>query len=388
MPKIHCLNNISSYGTDQLPEGYELIDSAADADAILVRSAAMHDMQFGPGLLAIGRAGAGVNNIPLERCAEEGIVVFNTPGANANAVKEIVVAGMLLASRDILGGAQWCRDNASDADIAKSAEAAKKAFAGTEILGKKLGVIGLGAIGAKVARAAIDLGMQVLGCDPYVSVQAAWNIDTRVVHTENLDDIYSQCDFITIHVPALDSTKGMIDAAAFSKMQEGAVLLNFSRDSLVDEDALADAIASGKIARYVTDFVTPKVMQMDRVIPIPHLGASTAEAEDNCALMAVEEIVDYLENGNIANSVNYPAATLGDSSRDGGRLAVLHKNVPSMVGQITNILGDANANISNMVNASRGDTAYTLIALDSPAEAAMASQMEAIADVIRVRVVK
>ena len=388
MPKIHCLNNISSYGTDRLPESYELIDNIKQATGILVRSAKMHDMEFGPDTLAIARAGAGVNNIPLERCAEEGIVVFNTPGANANAVKELVVATMIMASRNINEGIQWCRDNANDPEIATSVEAAKKAFSGTEIMGKKLGVIGMGAIGARVARAAIDLGMKVYGCDPYVSVDAAWNIDTRVNHVDTMDEIYKTCDFITVHVPALDSTKGMLGEAAFAKMQPGTIILNFSRDTLVDEAAMAKALEDGTVGCYITDFATPAVMQMKNVMATPHLGASTTEAEDNCALMAVNELVDYIENGNITNSVNYPAATLGSAAADGGRIGVLHKNVPNMVGQITNILGESGANIANMVNASRGDFAYTLIALDEPAEKAYVEAICAIGDVLRVRLIK
>lgn len=388
MPKIHCLNNISAYGTDQLPGTYELTDSIDEAQGILVRSAAMHDMEFSDELLAIGRAGAGVNNIPLERCAEKGIVVFNTPGANANAVKELFVAGMLLASRDIVGGIQWCRENASDPDIAKSAEKAKKAFAGSEVYGKSLGVIGLGAIGAKVARAAIDLGMDVYGCDPYVSVSAAWNIDTRVTHVNDMDDIFENCDFISIHVPALESTVGMINAEAISKMRDGVVFLNFSRDTLVDEEAMAAGLASGKVGTYVTDFATPGVMQMENALVIPHLGASTNEAEDNCAAMAVEEVVDYIDNGNITNSVNFPAATLGYPREGEGRLAVLHKNIPNMMGQITNAIGEAGANIANLVNGSRGEFAYTLIALDAPAEAAVVDKIAAIDSILRVRVIK
>ena len=387
MARIHCLNNISKKGTDQLPENYELVDDLQAADGILVRSAQLHDVEFPQSLVAIARAGAGVNNIPLERCAEEGIVVFNTPGANANAVKELVLAGMLLTCRDIVGGIQWCRDNADDPDIAKSAEKAKKAFAGSELYGKSLGVVGLGAIGAKVARAAIDLGMDVYGCDPYVSVNAAWNIDTRVTHVNDMDDIYENCDFITIHVPAMDSTKGMIGAEAVSKMKDGAVFLNFSRDSLVDEQAMADGLATGKVRAYVTDFATPGVMKMEHAIVLPHLGASTSEAEDNCALMAVEEVVDYIENGNIANSVNYPAATLGELRDGKQRLCILHKNVPNMVGQFTNILGDAGANIANMVNASRGDFAYTLIDLDASTDASVLDAVASVDEVIRFRAV-
>ena len=315
MARIHCLNNISKKGTDQLPEGYELTDDLAQADGILVRSAKLHDTEFPPSLLAIARAGAGVNNIPLDRCAEEGIVVFNTPGANANAVKELVLCGMLLASRGIVDGAQWCRDNADDPNIGKSAEKAKKAFAGREIMGKKLGVIGLGAIGALVANAAIDLGMDVYGYDPYVSVDAAWRLSKDVHHVTNLDDICRECDYITIHVPAMDATKGMIGADQIGLMKADAVLLNFSRDTLVDSAALVAALDADKLGRYVTDFAIPAIMGAKNAIVIPHLGASTAEAEENCAVMAVAEIVDFIENGNIKNSVNFPPVSLGARRR-------------------------------------------------------------------------
>ena len=385
MPKIHCLNNISKVGTDLLPASYQLTDEIGEATAILVRSAAMHDMEFGPELVAIGRAGAGVNNIPLERCAQEGIVVFNAPGANANAVKELVLAGMLLACRDIVGGIGWCRDNADDADIAKSAEKAKKAFAGTEILGKTLGVVGLGAIGEKVAEAAVALGMKVVGYDPYASTSKLAAIAQL---TDNLDYLYEQSDFITIHVPALESTIGMIGADALAKMKDGVVVLNFSRDTLVDGPAMTEALASGKVRRYVTDFATPEVMKMENAIVIPHLGASTSEAEDNCAIMAVNELVDYIDNGNIAHSVNYPAVHLATASDAGARIAVLHANTPNMLACITGAFGEADENIAGTANGSRGDWAYTLVELDAPASPATLEALRGIDGVVRVRVIR
>ena len=385
MKYIHCLNNISHFGTDLLTSEYELTEDMNQACGILVRSAAMHDMEFSPELLAIGRAGAGVNNIPLDRCAQEGIVVFNTPGANANAVKELVLAGMLMGSRDIVGGIEWCKQNADDENIAKAAEKAKKAFAGRELLGKKLGVIGLGAIGAMVANAAIDLGMDVYGIDPYVSVNAAWKIDAHVHHVTDFDEIYKQCDYITIHVPAMPSTKGMIDAHACELMKDGCVFLNFSRDTLVDEEAMAAALERGNVARYITDFATPGVMKMKNAIAIPHLGASTAEAEDNCAIMATREIMDYIENGNIRNSVNYPACNLG-TAVPGSRISLLHANIPNMLGQITKVLGDDEANIANMQNGARGEFAYTLIDIDGDASA-FVDDLAAIEGMRRVRLI-
>lgn len=388
MPKILCLNNISSAGTDKLPENYELTESIDEATGVLVRSASMHDMEFPESLLAIARAGAGVNNIPLDECAKAGIVVFNTPGANANAVKELVLAGMLLASRDIIGGVQWCRENADDPDIAKSVEKAKKGFAGTEILGKKLGVIGLGAIGAKVANAAVDLGMEVYGYDPFVSVNAAWNINRDVHHVTDVNEIYSTCDFISIHVPSTEDTKGMIGFDACAKMRKGAVVLNFSRDTLVDTEAMTAALETGKVRSYVTDFCTPEVMAMKNVITIPHLGASTAEAEDNCAMMAVEEIVDYLENGNIKNSVNYPNCDMGTVPEGNGRIVVLHDNVPNMVGTVSGALGDAGCNITNMMNKSRGEHAYTMLDLDQPATEAATQALAGAEGIHKVRIIK
>ncbi|HIW75052.1 MULTISPECIES: 3-phosphoglycerate dehydrogenase family protein [Gordonibacter] len=388
---VHCLNNISSHGTDLLTDAYELTDDPANASAILVRSAAMHDMEFGDELLAIARAGAGVNNIPLDRCAEEGIVVFNTPGANANAVKEIVLCALLLASRGIVEGIEWCRANAEDENIAKAAEKAKKAFAGREIMGKKLGVIGLGAIGAEVANTALDLGMDVYGYDPYVSVGAAWRLSSAVHHVTNLDDLLRTCDYLTIHVPAVEGTIGMIDERACDLMKEGAVLLNFSRDTLVNNDAMAAALASGKVGAYVTDFAVPAVMQMERTIVLPHLGASTAEAEDNCAAMAVRQTMDYLENGTIKNSVNYPACDMGPVPEGLRRVAVLHANVPSVIAQVTNVFGDAGVNIENMTNKARGENAYTMLDLDAgtpghPDDAI--DRLSAIEGVRRVRVVR
>ena len=391
MRNIHCLNNISAYGTALLTDDYQLVDDLTQAEGVLVRSAALHDTAFPESLQAIARAGAGVNNIPLDRCAEEGIVVFNTPGANANAVKEIVVRGLMLGSRDIAGGSAWCRHNAADENIAKAAEKAKKAFAGREVKGKKLGVIGLGAIGAEVANIAIDLGMDVYGYDPYVSVGAAWRISSAVHHVTNLDDIFRTCDYMTIHVPAMEGTIGMIDERACSLMKDGAVFLNFSRDTLVDNAAMAAALDSGKVHAYITDFATPEVMKMERAIVLPHLGASTAEAEDNCAMMAVRELMDYLENGNIANSVNYPACDMGPVPDGLRRVAVLHANVPNAIARITNVFGDAGVNIENMMNKARGENAYTMLDLDAgtpghPDDAI--ERLSAIEGVRRVRVVK
>ena len=386
MPRIHCLNNISKKGTDQLPAGYELVDDLAQADGVLVRSAQLHETEFPPSLLAIARAGAGVNNIPLDRCADEGIVVFNTPGANANAVKELVIAGMLLGSRGIIDGATWCRENADDPAIGKSAEKAKKAFAGREILGKKLGVVGLGAIGALVANAAIDLGMEVIGYDPYVSVAAAWRISNRVQHTTNLDELCAQCDYITIHVPAMDSTKGMIGANQIAAMKDDAVLLNFSRDTLVDEAALIEALNADKLGRYVTDFATQPLMSAKNAIVIPHLGASTAEAEENCAVMAVHEIADFIENGNITNSVNFPAVDMGPKRAIGQRITVLHRNVPGVINGITEALADHGHNVANMVSKSRGDYAYAVIDIDDQVGDDAYDKMSARENVLRVRI--
>ncbi len=387
MRNIYCFNAISKYGTDRLTADYALTDDLAKAEGVLVRSAALHETEFGDSLLAIARAGAGVNNIPLDRCANEGIVVFNTPGANANGVKELVIAGLLLAARDVVGGIEWCKENKEDANIAKTVEKAKKAFAGYEIKGKKLGVIGLGAIGAEVANTAAALGMEVYGYDPYISINAAWALSRDVKHITSVDTIYQECDYITVHVPLLDSTRGMINGQTIGQMKDGVVVLNFARDLLVDDDAMAAALETGKVRRYVTDFPNPKSVAMKNVIAIPHLGASTEESEDNCAKMAVEELMDYLENGNIRNSVNYPNCDMG-VCHAASRVAVLHLNVPNMIGQITGILAAGNVNISDMTNKSRDKYAYTLLDLENPAEEDMVEKLKAIKGVLRVRVIK
>ena len=382
--KIYCLNNIAKIGTDEFRSGYSLIDSMDEAAGVLVRSADMKEINFPAGLRAIARAGAGVNNIPLDRCAEEGIVVFNTPGANANSVKELVLCGMLLASRDVAGGIAWVRENASDPDIAKTTEKAKKAFAGNELKGKTLGVIGLGAIGVLVANAAVALGMKVYGFDPYLSVNSAWNLSPMVIHAEKIEAIYSVSDYITIHVPATPGTKGMIGAEAVSLMKNGAVLLNFARDTLVDEPVLAAALETGAVKRYVTDFPTPESTHMKNAIVIPHLGASTEEAEDNCAVMAVRQMQDYLDNGNIRHSVNYPEIDLGICETE-ARVGILHRNIPNMLSQITNFFGNQGLNIENLANKSRGNYAYTLLDISHPMPHDTVERLKEIDGVIRVR---
>ena len=387
MRKIYCFNAISKKGTDLLTDAYGLTDQLQEAEGVLVRSAALHDTEFPESLLAIARAGAGVNNIPLERCAEEGIVVFNTPGANANGVKELVIAGLMLASRDVVGGIQWCQSIKDDPNIAKAVEKGKKAFAGVEIKGKKLGVIGLGAIGAEVANAAAALGMEVYGYDPYISVNAAWGLSRDVRHITSLDTIYQECDYITVHVPLTDSTKGMIGAASIAQMKDGVRVLNFARDLLVDDDAMAAALESGKVSCYVTDFPNPKSAQMKHAVTIPHLGASTEESEDNCARMAVEELMDFLENGNIRNSVNYPACDMG-VCRCASRVTVMHLNIPNMIGQITGILASGNVNITDMTNKSRDKVAYTMLDLETPADEITIQKLNAIKGVLRVRVIR
>jgi D-3-phosphoglycerate dehydrogenase len=387
MRKIHCLNAVSSCGTALLTEDYTLTDDIKEADGVLVRSASMHELEFPEDLLAIARAGAGVNNIPLDECAAKGIVVFNTPGANANGVKELVIAGLMLASRDIEGGIRWCKDNKDDENIAKSAEVAKKAFAGYEIKGKKLGVIGLGAIGAEVANACTSLGMEVYGYDPYISINAAWKLSRNIKHITSVDTIYQECDYITLHLPLIDSTKGMVNKAALERMKDGVVILNFSRDILVNEDDMADALKTGKVKKYVTDFPNPKSVHMEGAIVIPHLGASTEESEDNCAKMAVEEIVDYIDNGNIRNSVNFPACDMG-VCKAASRIAVLHLNIPNMIGQITGTLAAGDMNISDMTNKSREKYAYTLLDLESVPDEESIRKLSEIKGVLRVRVVK
>lgn len=387
MRKIHCLNAIANVGTDIFDENYKLTDNIEEADAIMVRSAAMGDMDFSENLLAIARAGAGVNNIPLERCADAGIVVFNTPGANANGVKELVICGMLLAARDVVGGIEWTRSIKDSDTIAKDVEKGKKNFAGGEIKGKKLGVIGLGAIGAEVANAAASLGLEVLGYDPFISVNAAWRLSRKIKHITDINEIFRECDYITLHVPLTDDNKGMIGKNSIPQMKDGVVILNFARDLLVDDDEMEKALESGKVARYVTDFPNTKSARMEKAIVIPHLGASTQESEDNCAVMAANELVDYLENGNIKNSVNFPSCDMGVCQVE-GRVALLHQNIPNMIGQITSAFAKNGYNISDLTNKSKGSKAYTLIDIESKASDSLVKELNAIDGILKVRVIK
>ncbi len=387
MLKYHCLNPIAEVGLERFTENYTTAENEADADAILVRSAGMHEMEFSSQLKAIARAGAGVNNIPLDKCAEQGIVVFNTPGANANGVKELVIAGMLLAARDIVGGIHWVEENEEDGDIAKKAEKQKKQFAGTELDGKKLGVIGLGAIGVRVANVATHLGMDVYGYDPYVSVDAAWKLSRNIHHAKTVDELYKECDYITIHVPAMESTKNMIDKDALSLMKENVVVLNFSRDVLVNSEAIVDALVAGKIRGYVTDFPIPELAGVKGAIVIPHLGASTEESEDNCAKMAVDEVMDFLENGNIQHSVNYPDCNMGVKSKGCSRITILHRNQPKMLGQFTGLLAEQDINIDIMSNKSRNEYAYTMIDTEAEVSDDLYQKLCRIDGVLRVRVI-
>lgn len=387
MFQYYCLNPIAKVGLDLFREEFQETKEIDDAEGILVRSASMHDMELSDKLLAVARAGAGVNNIPLDKCAEKGIVVFNTPGANANGVKELVIAGMLLASRDVVGGIEWVKTQAGNPDVGKAAEKEKKKFAGTEIENKKLGIIGLGAIGVKVANVAKHLGMEVYGYDPYVSVDAAWNLSRDVKHVLNVDEIYANCDIITIHVPLMDSTKGMINEAAIEKMKDGVILLNFARDLLVDETAVIAAIKKGKVRKYVSDFANPTTAGQEGCIVIPHLGASTEESEDNCAKMAVKEMMEYLENGNIRNSVNYPSCDMGVCDK-AGRIAIYHKNITNMIAKFTAAFGENGINISDLTNKSRGEVAYTMLDVETPATKEIIETLEKIDGVFRVRVVK
>ncbi len=390
MYQIQTLNKISPVGLAELGSNYQVADTVENPDAILVRSAVMHEMEFGSNLLAIARAGAGVNNIPLDRAAENGIVVFNTPGANANGVKELALAGMLLASRDIIGGINWVQTIKNEETIAKMVEKGKSKFAGTEIKGKKLGIIGLGAIGGPLGNAATHLGMEVYGCDPYISVDAAWNLSRTIKHVKTREEIFRECDFISVHTPLIENddpnvnTKKMINAETIAMMKDGVVILNFARDLLVDDEAMEAALKSGKVRKYVTDFPNAKTAGMEGVIAIPHLGASTEEAEDNCAAMAARELVDYLENGNIKNSVNFPNAEM---NAIGKKICILHKNVPSVIASLTTAISNAGGNIENMVNASRKDYAYTMIDVTGADAAPISEAMTKIDGVIRVRVI-
>ncbi len=383
----HCLNPISQVGLDGFSGLYVQTDNMNDADAILVRSAAMHDMELPEKLEAIARAGAGVNNIPLQKCAEAGIVVFNTPGANANGVKEAVLAGLLLASRDIVGGINWVQSERQNELIAKSAEKEKKRFAGNEIKGKRLGIIGLGAIGVLVANAAARLGMEVYGYDPYISVDAAWNLSRDIKHIKEVDEIYRECDYITIHVPLMDSTRKMINKEAIDKMKDGVVLLNYARDLLVDEEAVVDALRTGKMKRYVSDFPNPTTAGAKGCIVTPHIGASTEESEDNCAKMAVKELIDYIEHGNIHHSVNYPECDMGICNTV-CRVAINHRNIKNMIGQFASVLGEADLNIANMANQSKGEYAYSLFDLDTPITPEIIEKLKKIDGVLKVRVLK
>lgn len=387
MFKYTCLNPIADIGLNNLTDEYTKTDDFAEADAVLVRSAAMHDMELSDNLCAVARAGAGVNNIPLDKCADKGIVVFNTPGANANGVKELFVTGMLLAARDVVGGINWAKENADNENISKDMEKAKKQFAGTELMGKKIGVIGLGAIGVLVANVANRMKMDVYGVDPFLSVNNALSLSRDVKIVKSYEEIYKNCDYITIHVPLLEDTKGMLNKEAFDQMKDGVVILNMARDTLVNDDDMKAALESGKVAKYVTDFPNPAVMKMPNVIATPHLGASTAESEDNCAVMAVDEIRNYMENGNIINSVNYPNCDAGVCDTK-GRITVCHKNVPAMLNRITNVFSEANINIAHMTNKSSGDYAYCVFDIDSESSKEVADKLSAIDGVLKVRVVK
>ena len=391
--KYTCLNPIADVGLNIFGDEYEKTDDMKDADVVLVRSASMHGMEFDPKLKAIARAGAGVNNIPLDKCAEQGIVVFNTPGANANGVKELVIAGLLLASRDIVGGINWVQTIKDEAGVAKLVEKGKGKFAGKEIQGKKLGVIGLGAIGVLVANAANRLGMKVYGHDPFISIDNAWNLSRDVIHVKTRDEIFRECDYITVHTPLVESddpeknTKEMINSEAISKMKDGVIILNFARDLLVNDDDMAEALKSGKVAKYVTDFPNDKTAKMENVIAIPHLGASTEESEDNCAVMAVKQLRDYIENGTIRNSVNYPNCEAGVCQTE-GRIAICHRNIPNMLTQFTGAISAMNINISDMVNRSKGDYAYTVIDVEAKINQDIADKLAAIKGVLKVRIIK
>ena len=385
--KILCLNEISSHGTERFTDEYCLTKELGEADGILVRSADMHTMEFPESLMAIARAGAGVNNIPLDRCTKEGIVVFNTPGANANGVKELVIAGMLMAARDIHGGIDWVSANRKDPEVAATAEKKKKLFAGTEIRGKKLGVIGLGAIGVLVANAAESLGMTVYGYDPFISINGAWQLSSTIRHSETLDEIYENCDYITLHVPLLDTTKEMINRDSIAKMKDGVVVLNYARDLLVDEMAMTEALMSGKVKRYMCDFPNTRTVIMPNTTVTPHLGASTEESEENCAMMAVDQIMAYLENGTIRNSVNFPNCELS-AFRGSCRLLIFNENKPNMIGQFTSTLAAVGTNILDMSNKSRGDAAYTVIDPEQDIDDAMVEKLAAIDGVLRVRIIR
>lgn len=387
MYHIHYLNPISPEGTALWTEEYTTTEDLCQAEAVLVRSAAMRDLSLPGGLLAVARAGAGVNNIPLERCAEQGIVVFNTPGANAGSVMELALCGMLLGSRDVVGGIAWVQSIREQGDVAQKVEKGKARFAGHEIAGKKLGIIGLGAVGGPLANAARGLGMEVYGFDPFISIDAAWHLDSHIIRVKTREEIFANCDIISLHTPLLEDTRHMIDAPALQKMKDGVMLLNFARDLLVDDEALAQALQSGKVSRYVTDFPNDRTANMEGVIAIPHLGASTQESEDNCARMAVTQVRDYLENGNIVNSVNFPSCDMGPC-RKPGRITILHRNIPNSLSRFTGAVAARGMNISDMLNRSRGEYAYTMLDLDAPAPEGIVEDLERIEGVLRARAIR
>ncbi|MBQ7335621.1 MAG: phosphoglycerate dehydrogenase [Clostridia bacterium] len=383
--KIQLLNKIAAVGLKQLGNGYDVGETVENPDGIMVRSAVMHEMEFGSELKAIARAGAGVNNIPIDRCSEAGIVVFNTPGANANGVKELAVCALLLAARNVVGGIEWAKSLAGSTDVAKQVEKGKSKFAGTELQGKTLGVIGLGAIGGLIANTAIHLGMNVIGCDPYLSVEGAWNLNHRIVRAATYDEIFEKCDYISLHVPATKDTKNMICTVNIAKMKDGVKLINLSRADLVNAEDLKVAMADGKVSAYVTDFPTEEILEIPGVVAIPHLGASTEEAEDNCAVMAAIELDDYLKNGNIKNSVNFPNVDMPRSA--GARICVLHANVPAVLTQITGAVADEGLNIENMTNKSKGENAYTVLDVSSTPSDAAVARISSVEGIMRVRVI-
>ncbi|MBQ7858161.1 MAG: phosphoglycerate dehydrogenase [Oscillospiraceae bacterium] len=387
MFNVHYLNPISTKGTALWTEDYQTAQSIADAEAIMVRSAQMHEMELPEKLLAVARAGAGVNNIPLDRCAEKGIVVFNTPGANANGVVELALCGMLLGCRDVVGGIEWVKTIKDEGDVAKKVEKGKSRFAGHEIKGKKLGVIGLGAIGGPLANAAVKLGMEVYGCDPFISIDAAWHLDSNIVRVKTREEIFSQCDIITVHTPLLEDTKKMINAETIAMMKDGVIILNFARDLLVDDEAMEAALKSGKVKRYVTDFPNDRTAGMEGVVAIPHLGASTEESEDNCAKMAVKQMMNYLENGNIVNSVNFPTCDMGVCTK-AARITILHRNIPNLLSRFTSTVAAENINISDMMNRSKGEYAYTILDIDGQVSEAAVEHLKLIDGVLRIRVIR
>ncbi len=387
MFQVNYLNKISPKGTALWTEDYCQSQTVEEADALLVRSAAMQDMAFSQKLLAVARAGAGVNNIPLNRCAEQGIVVFNTPGANARSVMELTLCGLLLGCRDVVGGIEWVKSIAGTENVAKQVEKGKSQFAGHEILGRKLGVIGLGAVGGPFANAARKLGMQVYGCDPFISIDAAWHLDSQIHRVNSREEIFSTCDIISLHTPLLEDTRKMINAETLAKMKDGVIILNFARDLLVDDEAMAQALASGKVKRYITDFPNEKTAAMPGCIAIPHLGASTEESEDNCAKMAVTQVMNYLENGNIVNSVNFPNCDMGVCTSQ-GRITILHRNIPNSLGRFTTAMAGENVNIAGLMNKSRGEYAYTMLDLDHKPSESLVEGLRGIEGVLRVRVIK